>query len=134
MAVKPGGERLWHQPKGRSLIGSGVISGGLLFVVDTGGIAHCMRLATGEMVWSQRLMSDGADNGVWSSPVLHEGKVYVMNKSGRVFLFGARDKYEGYGVYSVGETTNSSVVLVDGVLYLRTHEALWAIGPKAASN
>jgi outer membrane protein assembly factor BamB len=131
MAVKPGGQQLWRQAKGRNLIGSAVLTGGHAYMVDTLGIAHCMKLDSGETVWSQRLQADGEDNGVWSSPVLHDNKVYVMNKSGRVFVFAARPKYESYGVYSVGEPTNSSVVLVDGVIYLRTHAAIWAIGTKS---
>jgi outer membrane protein assembly factor BamB len=130
MAVKPGGERLWRHEKGRNLIGSGVIAGGHAYIVDQIGVAHCLKLDSGETVWSQRLQGDGEDNGVWASPVLHGGKVYIMNKSGRVFVFAAAPKYESYGVHSVGEATNSSVVLVDGVIYLRTHEALWAIGEK----
>jgi outer membrane protein assembly factor BamB len=129
IAVKAGGERLWHVEKGRSMIGSPVITGGHFYMVDNNGIVHCLKLATGETVWSQRLQ-DSDDNGVWSSPVLHQGKVYVMNKSGRVHAFAAQPKYESLGTWSLDEPANASVVLVDGVLYLRTDKALWAIGAR----
>jgi outer membrane protein assembly factor BamB len=104
-----------------------VIAQGHFYMVDMNGIAHCVKAGTGETVWSQRLQGSN-DNGVWSSPVLHNGKVYVVNKSGRVFAFAAQPKYESYGTWTVDEPTNASVILVDGVLYLRTDQALWAIG------
>lgn len=130
-AVKPGGGVLWRQEKWKSQIGTGVITGGHMYVVDNGGIAHCVKLATGEMVWSNRLMSDGEDNGVWASPVLIDGKILVTNKSGRTFVFAAKPVFELYGTNNVAEATNSSLAAASGDIVLRTHEALWCFTRKS---
>jgi outer membrane protein assembly factor BamB len=130
-AVKPGGEVLWRQEKWKPQIGSGVITGGHLYVVDNGGIAHCVKLPTGEIVWSKRLLSDGEDNGVWASPVLIDGKVLVTNKSGRTFVFAAKPEFELFATNNVGEATNSSLAAAPGDIILRTHEALWCFTRKS---
>jgi outer membrane protein assembly factor BamB len=130
IGVKSGGERLWRIEKSRSQIGTGVITGGHLYTVDTNGVAHCQKLETGETVWSQRLAGTGGDNGVWSSPVLNGGRIWVVNKSGRVFQYEAKPVFELLGSSTVDEATNASVVLSGPDLILRTHEALWAFGTK----
>jgi len=130
VAVNESGQRLWRLEKSKLMIGTGVVANDYLFVVDIQGIAHCLKLRTGETVWSQRLQSDAEDNGVWSSPLLHDGKIYVMNRSGRTFVYHARPEFELLGVHSIDEFGNSSVVASGGELFLRTHKALWCIGSK----
>ncbi|MFN7920526.1 MAG: PQQ-binding-like beta-propeller repeat protein [Bryobacteraceae bacterium] len=125
-----GGERLWRLEKSKGQIGSGVIVGEHLYIVDQTGIAHCIKVKTGEIVWSQRLNGAGEDGGVWSSPVLHQGRILVMNKSGDTFVFQAKPEFELLGVNSLGEPSNSSVVVAGGEIFLRTHEALWCLAAK----
>jgi len=127
LALTPDGKVLWRLDKSRPHIGSGVIRDGHLYFADNGGIAHCIKLLTGETVYSQRLKGDGEDNGIWSSLVLSGGRIYVMNKSGSTFIYQARPQFELLAVNSLGEATNSSVVLSGGEIFLRTHEALWCI-------
>ena len=135
LAVKVGGSgdvtatrRLWLQERTKNTIGTGVITGGNLYFIDNTGIASSLDLATGKAVWTERLRTEAEDNGVWSSPVLNQGRIYVMNKSGATFLFKAGGEFEVLAVNPLGETTNSSVVISGGDIFLRTHEALWRIG------
>jgi outer membrane protein assembly factor BamB len=141
MAVKAGGSgdvtethRLWRLPKSRQMIGSGVITGGHLYVVDNNGVAECFELATGKVVWTNRLKGSGANAGVWSSPVLNEGKIYVMNKSAEVFIFKASPQFELLATNALEEETNSSVVIAGGDLFLRTHTSLWRGGNARTLN
>jgi len=135
IAVRAGGSgdvtathRLWRFPKSRQMIGSGVILGPHLYIVDNGGIAECLELETGKVIWTQRLPGSGEDRGVWSSPLLAGDRIYVMNKSAEVFLFKASPTFELLGSNPLGEPSNSSVVASGGDLFLRTHAALWSIG------
>jgi outer membrane protein assembly factor BamB len=137
MAVKLGGSgdvtashRLWHQPKSRSLIGTAVVDRGYAYWIDTTGIAQAMKVSNGEVMWTQRLPRQGDDNGVWSSPVLHQGKIYIVNKSGAVVIFEANpERFEAVTTNFVDEPSNSTVVLAGGDLLLRTHQALWCFRP-----
>ena len=135
MAIKAGGNgdvtsthRLWRNPKTRGTIPSGVISGNYLFVVDNNGIAECLELMTGKNVWTSRLRGSGDDNGMWSSLVLNEGKIYAMNKSAEVFLFKPGPQFELLGSNSLSEETNSSLVISNGEIFIRTFNSLWCIG------
>ncbi|MBI3681551.1 MAG: PQQ-like beta-propeller repeat protein [Acidobacteria bacterium] len=68
MVVKPGGERLWHWPKTKAFIGSAVVKDGFLYWIDIGGVAQCVNVSNGEVMWTQRLPGAGEDNGRGLSP------------------------------------------------------------------
>jgi outer membrane protein assembly factor BamB len=134
LAVRAGGSgdvtsthRLWQLPKSRQMIGSGVISDGRIYVVDNSGIAECLELETGKVIWTSRLKASGENSGVWSSLVLNRDRIFVMNKSADVFVFKAAPQFELLATNSLGEDTNSSVVISEGDVFLRTHQALWCI-------
>jgi outer membrane protein assembly factor BamB len=135
LVVRLGGEGdvtdthiLWKRTPARRRVGSGIIHGGYFYSVQTSGIADCVKLETGEVVWDERLRGAGANNAVWSSPVLAGDRVYIMNQSGDVIVFRAAPKFELLATNSLGETSNSSVVPANGRIYLRTHKSLWCVG------
>ena len=136
LAVRAGGSgdvsasrRAWLLPRNRMLIGSAVISAEWVYWVDLGGIAQCVRLSSGEPVWTGRLAAEGGDTGVWSLPVLIGDTVHVMNRSGCTVVFRASPRaLEVIAVNRLEEPSNSSVVISGGDLFLRTHAALWCIG------
>lgn len=137
LAVRLGGQGnvtdthvLWKRSPAKRRVGTGIIHDGNIYSVQTSGIADCVKLETGEVVWEERLRGSGANNAVWSSPVLAGGKIYIMNQVGDVIVYQTGAKFEVLSLNSMGERSNSSVVPSDGKLFLRTHEALWAIGAK----
>jgi outer membrane protein assembly factor BamB len=132
IAVKPGGEgdvtdsqRLWRLERAKSAIGSGVIHEGYLYNISQDGIASCLDLKTGKTVWEERLRGAGSRGGSWSSMLLADGKIYVPNQSGDVFVVRASPKFELLATNSVGEPTNASLAASDGELFLRTDKGLW---------
>lgn len=129
LAVKPGGERLWHKDKSKASIGTAVVRDGYLYHIDNGGIAECQEIATGKVMWTARLQGKGESNAVWSSPVLQGDRVYVMNQGGDTFVFQASPKqFELLASNPLGERSNASVVISQGDVILRTHAALYRIG------
>jgi len=137
LAVKTGGHgdvtethRLWQIPKTRQRIGSGVISGEYIYIVDDPGIAECIDLKTGKPVWEQRLSGQGAKSDNWSSLVLSGDKLYAINQSGDGFVLRASPKFEVISTNSIGEPTIASTAPSDGDLFIRTHKALWCIREK----
>jgi outer membrane protein assembly factor BamB len=132
IAVKAGGngdvsesERLWRLERAKSAIGSGVIHEGHLYTISQDGIAACLDLKNGNTVWEERLKGPGSRNSSWSSMLLAEGKIYVPNQSGDVFVLRASPKYELLATNSVGEPTNASLAASNGELFLRTDKGLW---------
>ena len=134
IAVKPGDEgdvtktRLWQTPHSKLLLGTGVIYQQHIFVADVRGIASCLDLQTGKSLWSERLKGNAAKSDSWSSMVLSGDKIYLPNKAGDVFVFKAGPKFELLATNSVDETTNSTLAVSNGEIFLRTHDGLWCFG------
>ncbi|MEX0675779.1 MAG: PQQ-binding-like beta-propeller repeat protein [Pirellulales bacterium] len=136
LAVKPGGRgdvtethRVWHEPKCKLRLGSGIVHKGHIYVGDMQGVAQCLDLTTGRLVWEERLKAAAGDNATWSSMILTaDERIYVLNQVGDTFVLKASPKFELVATNSLGEPTNSSTAISDGEIFVRTHEHLWCIG------
>jgi len=135
LAVKTGGRgdvtathRLWQNPKTRQRIGSGVIYKDHIYILNDPGIAECIELQTGKVVWEERLKGPGAKADSWSSMVLSGDKIYVINQSGDTFVLKADPKFELLATNPLGETTMASIAASNGELFIRTYKDLWCIG------
>jgi outer membrane protein assembly factor BamB len=132
IAVRPGGngdvtesQRVWRLERVKSAIGSGVIHDGHLYTVSQECIVECIQLKTGKAVWEERLRGTGSRNSSWSSMLLADGRIYVLNQSGDVFVLRASPKFEVLATNSIGEPSNASLAASNGELFLRTDNSLW---------
>lgn len=137
VAVKPGGtgdvtatHRLWHHPRTKQRIGSGVIHDGHIYILNDPGVAECFELKTGKLVWEERIKGSTSSGENWSSLVLADGLLYALNRAGDCPVFKASPKFELVSLNPLGEPSNSSVAPSDGELFLRTYKHLWCISPK----
>ena len=137
LGVKTGGHgdvtqthRLWQVPKNKQRIGSGVIRGDYIYILDDPGIAECIDLKTGKVVWEERLKGKAAKGDNWSSAMLSGDKWYTINQAGDAFVVRASPKFELLASSSLGETSMSSIVPSNGELFIRTYKALWCISEK----
>lgn len=133
IAVKLGGtgditkDRLWQHPKNTQRVGSGVIHGDHVYMVDENSMPHCYELLTGKDVWQVEKRPGGS---TWSSMVLADGKLYVVCQNGDTHVFAASPKYELLATNRLGEGSNSSVAIANGELFIRTFKHLWCISEK----
>lgn len=136
LAVKLGGmgditkDRLWKHPKNTQRVGSGMIVGGHVYMIDENGVPHCYALQTGEDLWKDEKRPG---TGVtWGSMVHAEGRLYVLMRNGETVVLAASPKYEVLAVnaLSKGESSNSSLAISNGDIFIRTFKHLWCIGGK----
>jgi outer membrane protein assembly factor BamB len=135
LAVKLGGkeditkDRLWLHPQNIQRVGSGMIVGEHVYMIDESGVAHCYELTTGKDLWKKVERPAG---DTWGSMVHADGKLYVLMRSGDTVVLKADPKFEILAVNSLGagEQTNSSVAISNGEIYLRTFRSLWCISEK----
>jgi outer membrane protein assembly factor BamB len=59
--------------------------------------------------------------------LLADGKIYVPNQSGDVFVLRASPKYQVLATNSVAESRNASLAASDGEIFLRTDKSLWCL-------
>lgn len=134
-AVKLGGsgdiakDRLWHHPKNIQRVGSGMVVGDHVYMVDENGVPRCYELTTGKEVWQVAQRPGGI---TWGSMVHADGRLYVLMRDGTTLVFKASPKYELVAANRLppGEQTNSSLVISNGEVFLRTFRHLWCISAK----
>jgi outer membrane protein assembly factor BamB len=131
LAVKAGGSgdvtenrRLWHHPKTKQRIGSGVIHDRHIYILNDPGVAECFELETGKLIWEERLRGAAARSDNWSSMVLVKDRLYVINQGGDAFVLKASPKFEVLATNSIGETTMASLAPSDGQIFIRSYKNL----------
>jgi outer membrane protein assembly factor BamB len=133
LACRPMGEgditdaaRLWHHSDSNpQRIGSGVIVGDYAYIQNANGVAACLKVATGETMWEERLGGES-----WSSLVYADGRLYSLNMAGETHVFEAKPEYKLLATNSVGEYALASLAPSDGQFFIRTHQNLWCVGKK----
>lgn len=120
-----GGEHeLWRLEQGTPDVPSPVVADGLVYLCSENGNLACHDAATGQRLYRKRTVSDRFR----ASPLLAGGNLYVTSRSGVVTVVRAGREFQVLATNDLGEAMSSSPVPHNGRLYLRTFEALWAIG------
>ena len=65
-----------------------------------------------------------------SSPVAADGKIYIIDEKGTVFVCRAGDEFQVLSKIEMGdaEGTRASIAISDGQLFIRTTQALYCVG------
>jgi outer membrane protein assembly factor BamB len=133
IALKPGEQgdvtdtnRLWRETRNTQRIGSGVLIGDYVFLLDEPGTAQCVEWKSGKVVWKERICGS-----VWGSFVYADGRLYVTSLDGETVILAPKPKFEVIARNKLGERTLSSLAIADQHLYIRTYKHLWCIGKQA---
>lgn len=102
-----------------------IVRDGLLFAFQDQGTVSCLRVATGEVVWSEK-----PAGRYFGSPVWADGKLYGITVEGEVVVLRAGPKYELLAVNPLGEKSHATPAVANGRMYLRTYSHLFSIGGK----
>jgi outer membrane protein assembly factor BamB len=136
LAVKLGGagditkDRLWLHPKpAPQRVGSGVIVGEHVYMVDENAVPHCYELKTGTDLWKDEEKLKGI---TWGSMVHADGRLYLLMRNGDTIVLAAKPKFEILATNSLpaGENTNSSLAISNGQIFIRTFKNLYCIEEK----
>ena len=92
---------------------------GKLFMLDGAKkVLTCLDAEKGRKIWEENLE---ATQTFYASPTVADGKVYMINLVGEVFVYKASSKPKRLASFSIGEGgCNSTMVAVDQELFIRT--------------
>ena len=136
LAVRAGGEgdvtesrRLWLTEKPNpQRIGSGVVVGKHVYILNENGVAWCIDPATGETKWEQR----AGQGKSWSSMNYAAGRLYVINMDGTtVVLDPDPTQCKIIAENPLGEQTCASLAFSNGEIFARTYKHVYCIGEGA---
>jgi outer membrane protein assembly factor BamB len=96
---------------------------GLLYVFHDQGEVRCLRVETGEVLWSHK-----PAGRFYGSPVWVNGRLYGIDRQGNVVVLRAGPTYELLAVNPLGEKSHATPAVADGVMYLRTESHLISLG------
>jgi len=112
---------IWSYPLGLHSCSTPAVSGGLVFVGDSGKKLHCVDAATGQPCWTHDL-----DRDVWGSALVADGKVHVGTRGGGFWVFEAAREKRLLAFTELGAPISSTPVAANGVLYVSTMKRLYA--------
>jgi len=99
---------------------------GKVYLVKNGGLATCLDARTGQPFYSEERL--GAMGDFYSSPVAANGKICVISQPGTAVIYRAAETLEVLAKNPVGEAVVATPAIVDGKLYVRGREHLFAFG------
>jgi len=98
---------------------------GMVFCADLSGYVHCIDLESGKRHWQYDMLS-----GVWGSTLAVDGKVFLGNEDGDLYVFKAsKEKAEVLGKFKTVRSSSiySTPTFSNGVMYLSDRTRLYAV-------
>ena len=144
LAIRPGapGEAgdltepntVWSYRRRVPQLPSPLLYGGVLYMVNDGGIVTALDPGSGEMLSQGRL--SGAVDAYYASPVAADGKIYFVSELGLAAVVRPLDpgekspELEVIHVNAFEESVYATPAIAPSRLYIRTVEHLYAFGPE----
>lgn len=119
---------LWKQTKAVGEVPSPLCHQGRIYLVTEKGIITCRDAKTGKEHYRERL---GVEGACYASPVAGDGKIYAACDRGVLVILKAGETFEPYAKIQFDEPIVATPALVDGKIYLRTGQRLYAFGAKS---
>ncbi len=114
----------WQMDRGTPDVASPLIYDGLVYLGDEKGVLVCLDAKDGEILYQERLFASNHR----STPVAANGRIYITSRDGFVYVVKAGRKFELISKLDLKEETTSSPAISNGVVYIRTFNALYAFG------
>ncbi|MFC1634712.1 PQQ-binding-like beta-propeller repeat protein [Planctomycetota bacterium] len=92
-------------------------------ILPTGfGVVSCLDVKTGKVFWEHEF-----DDGFYSSPILVNDRVYIIDLNGRMQIFKMDDEFELLGASPIGEDAYATPAFVGDRIYIRGVTHLFCI-------
>lgn len=131
VAVRPQGKGTltnsivaWMKTRTFPYVPNMISHGDHLYFVNDKGLAACVALTSGDILWEQRL----ADSAFSSSPLLIDDKIFSISEDGDVYVFRAGTKFERLAKNALGEGVIATPAVADNRLFIRGKTHLFCIG------
>lgn len=112
----------WVHPRTPD-VATPLIAEGLVWLLHNDGKLECLDAETGAGLWFER--THNAQHR--SSPLLVDGRLWFGANDGHVTAVNAGREFEPVASIDLGEPVTASPIVADGVLYVRSHDALYAV-------
>ena len=117
----------WSKPRGGSYIQTMLLYHNHLYNVGWNGIVSCMDPSTGNEIYIGKL---GKTKSFYSSPVASDGKIYIVDEEGTVYIFQDGNEFKALAEIPLNDPSMVAPSITDGMIFFRTQHYLIAVGKK----
>ena len=124
--------KIWEGRKGMPYVPTPLALGDHFLFLNDGAMLSSVRANDGEMLWSERLFPNPADQATYSSPVCTGDKIICISRNGTVATVQASAKeFKLLGTTALNDPCDSTPAIAGGRLIIRTaHKLLCVPGVK----
>ena len=94
-----------------------------LFLVTETGVAKCLKAATGEEIWRERLRGKHSASPIWA-----EGRIYFLSENGKTTVIEAGPELKILAENELNEKCCASPAVSNKQLFIRSEHNLFCIG------
>ena len=116
---------VWQQKKGMPKVPSMLHVQPHLFAITDHGLATCLKAASGELVWQERLEGNSS-----ASPVYADGRVYFLSDNGETTVVAAGPEFKVLARNPLGEKVQASMAIAQRHCFIRSEKNLVCIRPE----
>lgn len=116
-------EMVFELRKAAPYVPTPVGRGHLMFLWDDKGIASCVSMPSGSVLWTERI-----GGNVSSSPVIAGDKLIGITEDGTVTILAADAQFKQLGQVKLGDTTRATPALHTDFVLVRSDSALTRVG------
>ncbi len=115
----------WSIARGGSYIHSLLLYRGHLYNMNWNGAIVCLDPLTGREIYRDKL---GKSKSFIASPVASDGKIYVVDEDGTVYVMQDGDTFKLLREIPLNDICMTAPALTDGMIFFRTQKYLMAVG------
>jgi outer membrane protein assembly factor BamB len=124
--------QLWRIERNPQRIGTGILIGEHLYLVNEPGVAECIEARTGRSLWKERL-----GKVTWGSIIYADTRLYATDSDGTTFVINpspAKLDLIARNLLESPQVTRATPSFSDGQIFLRTYDKLYCIGHRKAAR
>ncbi|MBG0860739.1 MAG: PQQ-binding-like beta-propeller repeat protein [Bacteroidales bacterium] len=117
----------WYIPRGGSYIHTMLLYRDRLYNMNWNGTISCLNPFTGKEIYNAKL---GKAKSFIASPVASDGRIYIVDEEGTVYIIQDGDTFNQLEEIPLGEICMTAPAITDGMIIFRTQHQLVAVGKK----
>jgi len=116
------GSTLWKNSDYLPEVASPVATKDFVFVATSYGAVASFDAKTGELIKTIETEAE-----FYSSPIIVDGKIYLICTKGKVFIFSAKGDFNLINSFETGEKTFATPAFTDKKIVIRTEESVYCV-------
>jgi outer membrane protein assembly factor BamB len=118
----------WSQQRDGGYMCTPLVYRGIVYIVKFNGVLSAYDARTGERKFQERLA--GGTAAFTASPVASDGKIYLANEDGQVFVLKAGPTYEMLALNDMGGPVLATPAISEGDIFVRTAGQMIALAAR----